>query len=698
MNNLVEKLNKPNPGIDGICLVDIIGKQTIYLSPSYTEIMGRHCENYYINPNSFLEAIHPEDREEVKLECICQQQELTGGHMEFRIFQSNGQISWVCHRSFPMTNSQGQVNYVISIVEDITNRLPVEIAQPKIAALPNENDELTGDGGDINIRERIQAEAVVCRSDKKYRNFLQQQLSREKLLAAITLDIRKTLEIERILLTAVNQTRQILQADRVLIFRLNKDGSGEVVKESVVPDYPVTLTMRWVDECFPAECYEFYSLGNGRIVADTTKDDWGNCLVEFMQESGVKSKMVAPIVQRTEENAPLRVWGLLIAHACAYQRQWQPTELDLLKHIANQLAIAIQQADLYQEIQSSEAKYRQSEEQLRSIFENAGIGIAVVTPPDFRLVQTNPALQKMLGYSAAELANLDYTNITHPKDVEIEKKLVDKCLNSQSDRYRLEKRFICKNGAIIWGNLTVSLIRDQAGNFKFGVGMIDDISDKKRVEAERRQTEAKIKASLQEKEVLLKEVHHRVKNNLQLISSLLDLQVRRVTDKQLRETLRDSQNRVKSMALVHETLYASHSFTGILFADYVRNLATQLFHTYCPNNSVQLNIKVDADISVNLDQAIPCGLLLNELITNALKYGFPENQFGMLSIDFRLNSQDKLLLAVGNDGDYLPAQFDIYQIKSLGLQLVINLVTQLEGTIELERGDRTVFKITFPVT
>jgi PAS domain S-box-containing protein len=180
---------------------------------------------------------------------------------------------------------------------------------------------------------------------------LRQQSDHERLIADITNRIRRSLDLDDVLSVTVDEVRQILEADRVLIFQLHTDGSGSVVKEAVLPEYPVTKEMRWLDECFPTACYEFYRQGKARIVPDVTTDDWGACLAEFMQSVGVKSKVIAPIVQTCEESGKTRVWGLLIAHACAHQRQWQPIEADLLEHIAHKLAIAIHQAEFHQQVQ-----------------------------------------------------------------------------------------------------------------------------------------------------------------------------------------------------------------------------------------------------------------------------------------------------------------------------------------------------------
>lgn len=223
--------------------------------------------------------------------------------------------------------------------------------------------------------------------------------------------------------------------------------------------------------------------------------------------------------------------------------------------------------------------------------------------------------------------------------------------------------------------------------------MVRNISDRK-------QAEAQIRASLQEKEALLAEIHHRVKNNLQIISSLLNLQAYKIDDPQVRKALEDSWTRIDSMALVHETLYRSQDFSKINFAEYLENLAQNLFHTYnTQSDPIHLDIQASCDISFNLNLAIPCGLIINELITNALKHAFKpaskQSSPGELFVHLVQTDDQRIQLSVGNSGNSLPPNFNPYKTRSMGLQLVTSLVKQLEGTLEVIQGDRTIFCITF---
>ena len=215
---------------------------------------------------------------------------------------------------------------------------------------------------------------------------------------------------------------------------------------------------------------------------------------------------------------------------------------------------------------------------------------------------------------------------------------------------------------------------------------------------ERTQAETRIREALKEKDVLLKEVHHRVKNNLQVISSLLNLQSIQIKDPETVQLFRDSQNRVRSMALIHEKLYQSHDLARIDFKGYAQSLSSYLMRSFAVEaRGVTVRLDVDS-IEMGIDQAIPCGLIINELVSNALKYAFPEERKGEVHIQFRRHGDRQFHLIVGDNGIGFPNHLDYQNTSSLGLQLVNSLASQLGGTIELSRIDGTEFHISFQET
>jgi two-component sensor histidine kinase len=200
---------------------------------------------------------------------------------------------------------------------------------------------------------------------------------------------------------------------------------------------------------------------------------------------------------------------------------------------------------------------------------------------------------------------------------------------------------------------------------------------------------------LQEKERLLKEIHNRVKNNLQVISSLLNLQAGYIEDEPARLKFKESQDRLKALALIHEKLYQSADLTSIDFAGYIRNLAVHLFRSHKVDaHAVALQINTDP-INIDIDRAIPCGLILNELLTNALKYAFPNGKTGAIRIHCHEDAHRQLVLTVGDNGIGLPRDLDFRQTDSLGFQLINTLIDQIHGTIALDRMGGTTFNISF---
>lgn len=212
---------------------------------------------------------------------------------------------------------------------------------------------------------------------------------------------------------------------------------------------------------------------------------------------------------------------------------------------------------------------------------------------------------------------------------------------------------------------------------------------------ERTRVEAHIRGMLAEKDILLKEVHHCVKNNLQIISSLLNLQAGSIVDQHTIQALQDSRARVRSMALIHEKLYQSSSLVRIDFGEYIKSLATDLFRSYQRGlGNIRLIVQADP-VELGLDQAIPCGLILNELVSNALKYAFPDGRTGTLHIELQQCPNHTLCLCVTDYGSGLPPDFDLQTTPTLGLQLVNSLVMQLDGQLEIESAPGTRFCITF---
>lgn len=391
---------------------------------------------------------------------------------------------------------------------------------------------------------------------------LLEQLQWNRLLTTIALRIRESLNLAEILNTAVTEVLKFLQTDRVIIYRFNPDLSGTVVVESFADGWQPALGRTVSDNCFGKDYAHLYKEGRIQVTEDIYTAGLSQCHIDILVLFDIRANLVVPILQGEH------LWGLLCAYQCSGPRRWRGIEIDLLKQLATQVAIAIQQSSLFEQVQ-------------------------------------------------AELV-------------------------------------------------------------------------------ERKRAEEQIKASLKEKEVLLKEIHHRVKNNLQIISSLLKLQSSYIKDEQTFGLFKDSQNRIRSMALIHEKLYQSKDLSRIDFAEYIRELTTNLLRSYgASSKTVTLRTSI-SDIRLTIDTAIPCGLIINELVSNSLKHAFSaEKQSNEICIQLHSHHNNNFMLIVSDNGIGLPPNIDFKATETLGLELVCTLTEQLEGTIEVDSSSGTKFNITF---
>jgi PAS domain S-box-containing protein len=483
----------------------------------------------------------------------------------------------------------------------------------------------------------------------------------------------------------------------------------------------------------------------------------------------------------------------------------------------------------------AEQALRQSEEQFRAFFENSPIAIGLATLDDHYMVRSNAKYQELLGYSHSELCQMTFVDITHPNDIFADLTLFHQLLAGSISRFQIEKRYYRKNGDIIWVDLTVALVYDPEGKPLYSLCMPQDITEAKRLDAKRRQTEealrrsqaslmeaqrvahvgswevdlitqqgtwsaelfrlfgldpdrpkptmeeiiqlihpddralycqvivqaleqgephaldhrlirpdgsvawiaslgqaernpagqmtrlfgvalditdrkqaeASLRRSLQEKEMLLKEVHHRVKNNLQIVSSLLRMQSRKVENLQTFTVLQEAQNRVQSMALIHEQLYQSSDLTEIDLNEYLHSLVNNLFRSYgISYDQVALSI-ITHDTYLNLNAAISCGLIINELVSNSLKYAFSAEPFStkplgeiiisLTSVFDQPLNLSQVTLLVADNGVGIPATIDWKNAPSLGMRIVRNLVNQIKGEMKWLPGAGTAFEITFEI-
>jgi PAS domain S-box-containing protein len=336
------------------------------------------------------------------------------------------------------------------------------------------------------------------------------------------------------------------------------------------------------------------------------------------------------------------------------------------------------------ERKEAEEKLKLEKAYIDQLFESAQEAI-VLADTDGRIVRANNDFLDLFGFRDDEVVGQPLDEIIAPEDFrEIAMSITEKV--TMGDSVSLETVRQRKDGTLIDVSVLASPIF--VDETLVGVyGIYRNITDRKKAEE-------KLKASLKEKEVLLREIHHRVKNNLQVISSLLTLQSNQIKGKKNMEFFKDSQNRVKSMALIHEKLYQSHNLARINFKEYLSTLVNGLFRSYHTRSS-NITLKLDVeDVSLEVDSAIPCGLIVNELVSNSLKYAFPDERKGEIRVALRSLNKKNIELVVSDNGIGIPDDFDVRKAESLGLHLVTILAEdQLDGEIKLSRDHGTEFRI-----
>jgi len=306
--------------------------------------------------------------------------------------------------------------------------------------------------------------------------------------------------------------------------------------------------------------------------------------------------------------------------------------------------------------------------------------LLLVTDYKDRVLDVNKAALEILGLKESEVMGRPVQDIL-PEKTGKEKKFESiKEIRTEVEVWvREQKR---------WFDLKIDPLLDSHSRMIGHVISLRDITGQK-------EAEKKIKAALKEKEVLLNEVHHRVKNNMQIISSLLRLQSSQIKNKELKAVFDTSQSRIQTMALIHEILYREKDFSRVSFGAYIQKLVSYLFRAYnVDTNRIKLRTDL-ADTFLNLKKAIPCGLIINELVSNSIVHAFSQEGTGMISVSFKAKNGERLELVVRDNGKGLPATIDFKNSETLGLQLVNDLVSQIGGTIELEKGVGMAIRIEF---
>jgi PAS domain S-box-containing protein len=344
-------------------------------------------------------------------------------------------------------------------------------------------------------------------------------------------------------------------------------------------------------------------------------------------------------------------------------------------------------AQLEQRVLERTAELARSEERFRLLVEGVTDYAIFMLDPDGNVVTWNSGAERIKGYRAEEIIGRHFSCFYIEEDVATGKPLEELQKAIQQGSFEEEGWRVCKDGSKFMAQVLITPMFDESAKLMGFSKVTRNITERKLAEVQAREA--------LRRETLLKEIHHRVKNNLQVISSLLFLQSADISDPNTLQSLEESQSRVKSIALIHEKLYKSEDLERLDFAEYVRDLLAHLLRTYRvrPEGAV-FHTDIE-DIRLGIDTAIPCGLIITELVTNALKHAFTEGFRGEVWISLHSSEEQTYVLSVRDNGVGLPLALDWRRSKSLGLKLIMDLTKQLDGRIEVSSSSGTKFTITF---
>jgi PAS domain S-box-containing protein len=363
--------------------------------------------------------------------------------------------------------------------------------------------------------------------------------------------------------------------------------------------------------------------------------------------------------------------------------------------IFNEEKIPIRIKGIVQDIterKRAEQALRDSEARLRQIYESDMFGILFYNL-NGSITDSNDKFLKLVGYTREDMqaGKINWIKMTPPEYRLLDEHAVAELKATGAFKEPQEKEYFRKDGSrvpIILGIATYDKEHQE------GIAFVLDITERKKTE----------KALAEIDRIRIKEIHHRIKNNLQVISSLLDLQAEKFLNKDVIKAFKESQNRVLSMSLIHEELYKGEGTETLDFSMYLRKLSENLFLTYSLNSkNIRLCMNLEEKAFFDMDTAVPLGIIVNELVSNSLKHAFTENQEGEIQImlcreEENCEKHESVFnLAISDNGKGIPENMELKSLESLGLQLVSALVDQLDGEIEIKREKGTEFKITFKV-
>ncbi|MFC1669211.1 PAS domain S-box protein [Spirochaetota bacterium] len=736
--------------------INLIDERYDYCSPSSESIVGLSQKDLYDDPLSFQKVIHPDDFERIgKLfkKTIAKGKKTS---YEFRAFHAKtGDMLWIHQRNFPAKGKQGKVISIEGLVSDITDQKIVEEqliesneiinASPAVVFLwKNEKNwpvefvsdnvkEVFGYSSKDFISGKVTYFDVIHPEDvKRVSNEIKiysRRKRKEDFTYLVYRIINKKGEVKFledrtysrkdahgnithfqgiiIDITGRKRAEDLILLQRDLSISLSKVTSLNMALETCVVTAITASGMdcggiylfddnsgdlhlvyqKALPDSFVREA-RHYAAGSKNVkLIKKGKPNYGTHIgMDIPEKNNLKEERL-----RALAILPIQHEGKVIACMNIASHKYDEIPDDarsILELISSQVGHAIAVTKSSEALKESEYIYRMIADNMTDVI--------YTTDLNLKFTYCSNSMERFLGYTPEEVLNkslddffttesLKYTIDVFTRELEEEKSGKIDLSRSQT----IEVELIHKNGSAVWGEISASFLRDEKNN-PIGVqGVVRDVT-------ERKQAREKINSSLMEKETLLKEIHHRVKNNFQIINSLIGLQQSSIKDEKLNDMFRDLGNRILAMSNIHEKLYRSKDLSGIDFSDYIDTFSREIYNAF-KSGEKNISLKTDAEkIIIDLDRAIPCGLIINELISNSLKYAFPDEFNGDREIRVTLTEKDNMVeLVIADNGIGMPKDFDIKAVDSLGLQLVPSFVNQLQGEYELNCKSGTEFIIKF---
>ena len=661
------------------------GPRIIYVNPAFTRMTGYTPEEVLGKTPRILQGEKTDQTVLARINTALQNWQPV--QVDLINYRKDGSPFWVELSIVPVADEKGWYTNWVAVQRDITERKQAE------ADLQQLNQEL-----EIRVQQRTQALSSS-------QAVLQQQMERERLMVAVAQQIRISLNLTEILNTSVNQVQQLLVADRVVVYRIWPDHTGTVIAEAIAPQWPEIANITLAGEAFPEHCRQTYSQGKVYTLTDRLSDpNLVPCMVEFLSQIQVRAELVVPIIQQNT------LWGLLITHQCSGPREWQPWEIELLQQLANQMAIAIQQSELYETLQEELRERQQvaialqkSEAEFRSLSENSPVGI-------FRMdaqggcTYTNPRCQAICGYTFAQALGEGWLQFVHPEDREWLIEQWSQTLSSQRE-FSAPVRYVHQDATIRFAQMRISPLSMTSSQLIGHVGTVEDITERLAIETMKNE--------------FISIVSHELRTPLTSIRGSLGLLAAGVLKNQP-----ESAQRMLDIA-VHDTERLVRLVNDILDLERLDaqkvNLVKQSWdlvtiieqsvetvQSLAAESQIRLSVEpTSVQVFVDRDRIIQT---LVNLVSNAIKFSPPETTV-TLSVQ---DQADQILFEVKDQGRGIPAdqletifgrfqQVDASDSRQkggtgLGLAISKSIVQQHGGKLWVESivGEGSSFYFTLP--